>query len=258
MEVVIQKDERLAKYEDLLIKRDILKKEAGSYMTAYICEFGQLITEVFEAEVECIRKKKSIAFCQTAVNRGEKPDAAELDAFVEKNMKEYYEQLEAMIKDNELCMQSKTFSEATVNKCKKKFRRIAKLIHPDINPQASGDKKIMELWERTVEAHNHNDLKALEELVVLVESAVKDGQINTQDIVIPDIEEKIARLEEEIEEILTTVPYTFGSLLDDFDKTEQFKTELQLELEEYEKYSKELDEVLATFEFAEVQPCRMN
>ena len=84
MEVVIQKDERLAKYEDLLIKRDILKKEAGSYMTAYICEFGQLITEVFEAEVECIRKKKSIAFCQTAVNRGEKPDAAELDAFVEK------------------------------------------------------------------------------------------------------------------------------------------------------------------------------
>lgn len=258
MELVIKKDEGLAKYEELLIKRDILMKDAGSYLTAYICEFGQLITAVFEAQVECIKKKKSIAFCLNAINRGEKPDAAELHEFIERNMKEYYEQLDEMIKDNEKCMKSKTFSKVTVNKCKEKFRRIAKLIHPDINPSAAGDKKIIELWQRTVEAHNHNDLKTLEELIVLVESAVKNGEINTQGIVIPDIEEKIIQLEAEVEEIVNTTPYTYGSLLNDFEKIDQLKTELQLELEEYEKYSKELDEVLADFEFAEVQPCRMN
>ncbi len=258
MKIAIKKGERLAEYEELLIKRDILKKDAGSYMTAYICEFGQLITAVFEVQVECIKKKKSIAFCQNAINRGEKPDAAELYAFIEKNMKEYYEQLEEMIEDNELCLKSKTFSEATVNKCKKHFRRIAKLIHPDINPSAAEDKKMMELWQRTVEAHNHNDLKALEELVVLVESAVQDGQVNTHDIIIPDIDEKITQLKAEIEEILNTTPYTYGNLLVDFEKVEQLKTKLQLEFEEYKKYSKELDEVLAAFEFAEVQPCQMN
>ncbi len=258
MEIVIKKEERLAEYEELLIKRDILKKDAGSYLTAYICEFGQLITAVFEVKIECIKKKKSIAFCRNAINRGEKPHAAELYAFIEENMKDYYKQLEKMVEDNELCLKSKTFSEATVNECKKYFRRIAKLIHPDINPSASEDKKMMELWQRTVEAHNHNDLKTLEELVVLVESAVQDGQVNTHDIIIPDIDEKIAQLKIEIEEILNTTPYTYGELLSDFEKIEQLKTELQLELEEYKKYSKELEEVLAAFEFAEVRPCQMN
>ena len=59
-----------AEYERLLLERDARKKEAGGYFTEYMCEFGELINKVFEKKIDCISKKKSIAFCQAYVNRG--------------------------------------------------------------------------------------------------------------------------------------------------------------------------------------------
>ena len=51
---------RSGEYEELLLRRDQLFRESGSYMTAYTQEFGDLITANFELKVECIKKKKTI------------------------------------------------------------------------------------------------------------------------------------------------------------------------------------------------------
>ena len=67
------------KYESLLLQRDQLKKEALLYRRAYIHEFGKLINQVFEKKIECIRIKKSIAFCLLAKNHGKKPDIAAMN-----------------------------------------------------------------------------------------------------------------------------------------------------------------------------------
>ena len=53
---------RYDEYEELLLMRDQVRKEAGQAWTLYVRFFGQLMTEVFEEKVACIRLKKLIAY----------------------------------------------------------------------------------------------------------------------------------------------------------------------------------------------------
>jgi S-adenosylmethionine hydrolase len=48
-----------SEYESLLLKREQYEKEAGVYLTLYIHEFGELITDVYKAKIDCIELKKN-------------------------------------------------------------------------------------------------------------------------------------------------------------------------------------------------------
>ena len=63
MELIKANTDRYEEYEQLLLKRDAYKKEAGACMTIYIAKFGELINKAFMKKIDCISKKKSIAFC---------------------------------------------------------------------------------------------------------------------------------------------------------------------------------------------------
>ena len=71
-----------------------------------------------------------------------------------------------------------------------------------------------------------------------------DGSL---EIEIPDIEEKIRKLEDEIHQIISTDPYRFKELLDDKELVAAKKEDLQREIDEYTAYEKELQEILKTF-----------
>ena len=66
-ELIKKENGKYKKYEELLLKRDQLNKEAGAIHTLYIKEFGELLLEDFELKVECIKKKKQISYCQAAI-----------------------------------------------------------------------------------------------------------------------------------------------------------------------------------------------
>ena len=63
-----------ARYEELITRRDNLRKEAFQYHRVYVREFGDLILEVFRKKIECIQKKKTIEYCQAALNHGKAVD----------------------------------------------------------------------------------------------------------------------------------------------------------------------------------------
>ena len=46
-------------YEELLIKKEIIRKESEQIWIQYLSIFGKLITDVYEAQIECIRLKKN-------------------------------------------------------------------------------------------------------------------------------------------------------------------------------------------------------
>ena len=98
-ETVKVKNASYAKYEEVLLRRDNLKKEAEQYHISYIREFGYLIEESFRLKVECIRKKKEIAFCQRLANMGKPINRNDLTAFIEKEMQQYYDELQSVIND---------------------------------------------------------------------------------------------------------------------------------------------------------------
>ena len=141
-EVVKVRNASYARYEELLLRKDEVKKLAFHFERAYIREFGDLILEVFRMKVEAIRKKKTIGYCQIFANRGEAVDQTALQAYLAKQMADYKERLEDMIQANKDAKTIGTVTEADLLRIKRIYHRMAKKIHPDINPAARENEEL--------------------------------------------------------------------------------------------------------------------
>lgn len=244
MMIIKVKNGSYDEYEQLLLKRDHYRKEAGQILISYTKEFGELINAVFEKKIECIRLKKSISLCQTFINRGETIDADKMNAQIQREMALYYAQLEEMLASTRAAKESTIIPAAVVLEVKRVYRKLAKLLHPDINPMTNESEELKDLWNRITIAYHSNNLEELKELEVLALSAVDRFGAGDITIDIPDIEEKIERLEREINEIITTEPYTYKKTLESSVRISEKKEALQAELKEYEEYGQSLQKML--------------
>ena len=234
-------------YEELLLRRDDLRKKALQYEDAYVELFGELLNSIFEQKISCIEKKKIIAYCQRILNRGGVIDPEKLFSHIEKVMQEYYDELHDRIKGLEELKNREGISEYAYRKIKKLYRKIAGLIHPDMNPKLKDDPAIQDLWNRAVVAYHANALKEIEEVYALVNAYLEKIGYKRDDFEIPDLDSKIEALEEEIETIKNTDPYCYRYLLEDKEACEEKRKDLEAERKEYETYAEELEEVIRGF-----------
>ncbi len=248
--LVAENDEKgYEEYERLLLERDRLIRDCYSYQTAYTIEFGDMIAANFDLKVECIKKKKTIAYCRRRLNRGLSIDTDLMQEEIGKEMAVYDMELREMLAENAKAKKAGSTNEYNLNKAKKLYRRLTKLLHPDINRKTSEDKELMELWNRIYRAYQNTAVDELEDLEVLVKRAMEDIGDGSFELNLDDIEARIERVENQINEILTTEPYTYLELLIDEEKKKARKEELQAEHDDYEEYleslSKTLDEMLS-------------
>lgn len=240
-----QEKERLySQYEKLIIRRDQLKKEAGISEALYYHEFGPIMTDLFHKKLECIQWKKIISYCQAAANTGKRVNEGELDTYISNSMMEYRDQLRELIRRRD---QTKKLEESplfAVEKAKRIYRDIAKLIHPDMHPDLAGNPYFTELWTKAAEAYHRNDVHGLEEVKLLSHTALvrlgKNGAMPR----LPDIEERIKSVRDQINRIRSTDPYLFKFLLDDPEAVKDRKKDLNSELGEYTDYGLTLESVL--------------
>lgn len=244
-ELVYVKNSEYKKYESLLMQRDDLEKQAQCTLISYIHEFGEEENKLFSKKIKCITLKKSIAFCQVCVNRGETVDQDAMKKSIDKEMKEYRKQLDKMIKDSKACRKLHYSTGQVVSKVRKLYHNIAKMIHPDINPKAKDIKGISELWNRCVAAYHANALDEMKEIEVLASKALKDNGLAGQEIEIPGINGKIEDLKTEIAKIITTEPYIFEKIMKDPDAVKAKHKEIRDEMAEYKDYEKNLNEILS-------------
>ena len=239
---------RSREYEELLLKRDRLLRESGSLMTAYTQEFGDLITANFELKVECIKKKKTVSYCRRRMNRGLPIDTTRMQSEIDKEMTLYYTQLKEMINDNEKAKNAGTISAYRLYRAKKTYRKLTRLLHPDINKKTAENEELMELWTRIAAAYQRSDADELDDLEVLVHRAMDELGDDSFELNLDDIETRIERVENQINEILSTEPYSYKELLCDEEKKQAYKEQLQAEHDDYEQYleslTKALDEML--------------
>lgn len=229
-------------YEQLILRRDRLLKDGEKYRLAYIMEFGEMINKVFEAEIECISLKKSIAYCAQRINRGETPDKEKLRHYIDTYMDEYYVRLREMKAELKISRSGTVLSPSELKEIRDLYHEIAKNIHPDLTPIAKEIPSLLDLFEQATDAYRRNDLKRLKEIKFLVDIAI--NEVESVNIVIPDINERIDALEEECDRIMNEEPYSYGKLLEDFEAVGKKKGELESQLKEFKAYAAELSEQL--------------
>lgn len=243
-EIIRVKNVSYDRYEELLLRRDALRKEAFQYERAYVREFGDLILEIFQLKLECIRKKKTIEFCQAAANHGQSVDQEKLQKHLQEELEVFQKQLDFMIQDAESAKKVSQVTETDLLKIKKTYHKMVKQLHPDVNPIVEKSEELQELWQRVVIAYNCNDLQLMQETEVLIAKVLEQVGSDIIDVEIPNIDEKIADLEAEIKKIRETDPYQYRFLLEDTDAVKAKKDSLSEEKKSYEEYSDQLEEIL--------------
>ena len=244
MDLIKSSDSKYTEYENLLLERDQVQKEAGQIWTVYLQMFGKLISDNYEEKLECIKCKKTIAYYQAALNKGGTVDVEAMEKYLEQEMAEYYANLHRMLKENEEANNAGTSTPYEVERAKTLYRRLAKLIHPDINPETDRSEELQESWNRAVIAYHANNVKELAELEVLARKVLKDLGAGNVQVEIPDIEEKIDAVREEISDIIHSEPYTLRTFVENKETADKKKAELEEELEAYRKYHKELNNII--------------
>lgn len=244
MDLIKGSESKYEEYERLLLERDQLNKEAGQIWTVYTQMFGQLMTENYEEKIECIKCKKTIAYYQNALNHGGQVNANNLQEYLDREMAQYYAHLQEMIDDNKQAQNAGVSSAYEVKRSKELYRRLAKLIHPDLNPATDESEELQELWQRILIAYSKNSVKELAELEVLVRKVIKDLGIEDVKVEIPDIADKIDEIKKEIDDIKCSEPYSLKYLVEDEEAAQKKKDEIVKETEEYKKYHKELGEII--------------
>lgn len=241
-----------SKYEELLLRRDNLKKEAANIHLEYIRTFGDLIIESFKLKVECIRKKKMISYCQWHMNHGKTISYSALQDYISKEMESYENDLREIISDVKIAKEATAVSAAEARKIRSIYCQLVKKLHPDLHPDLFNDKTIREYWNRIVVAYTHSMLKDLEELEILVNIYLETNGIDTSGIDIRNIDEKIMAVEAEIEDIISNDPYQYRFILADEEECKSRKNSYENEIKSYREYSVQLDEILATFKIERV------
>lgn len=104
-----------------------------------------------------------LAYYQMALNRGNTIEQEKVDEFIAREMQEYQKQLQDMIDENKAARKMKEIPSEKFLKIKKIYRRLAKQLHPDINPKTNENKKLLELRNMVVVAYNCNSLEDIAE-----------------------------------------------------------------------------------------------
>jgi hypothetical protein len=242
---IVEQENGLDYFKSLILKRDKLKKDEMNAYIDYVKTFGELLEKRFSLQIECIKNKKIISICQAKKNRGEEVIfLSPIEEEIDKELGEYYEELQTI---HEISREKgQVISEYELLLIKKKYKRIAMRIHPDLHSEYANDSELMELWERVKSAYKCNDLQALEEAELLVAEYLKK---HGEEIVveIENIEEKINKIQNEIDTIVSNDPYRYKFILDDTLAIERKKEELESDIEEYQAYLDELLEKLNEF-----------
>ena len=241
-------DSEYEKYIRLVIHRDQLQKEAGIYEQDYIREFGDEMYSLYEVKVKCIELKKMIHYCQAQVNCGQSLHAEDLEKTIRLEMNGYYQELKAMMQDLKAVKECKIVPVHVALNAKRFYREIAKMIHPDICPAAKEDEILAELWQRAVHAYHMNNEDELQQIKILSMHRMGELGMNVDsEINIEDLDGKIAALEQEIDTIMNTDPYQFRELLMKDELVDEKHEEILDEMEHYQKYKIELEEILDMF-----------
>lgn len=210
------------------------QKEKPYLLALYQTKLGELEYRLLKLQIECRALQQRIELAMTRLNRGEPLTQKHLDEFevqTQQTLSVWQAQLKQQaeaLASGLAYMQGLTAVDGnSVQRAKQAYRRLARLLHPDVNPQHQA--LFEHYWPSVQEAYRQIDADLLEALLQIVETAAAQSQQSKE---MP--EETIARLkmliEQQTERLVTLrkqPPFCWAEQLQD----EHWLAEHQITLE---------------------------
>lgn len=238
------------KLAELIFRKDhLLFTKKKNLEALYTLKIGKHEYELLETECMEARLKRKIELMQLKINKGLKIDLEKIENILDKEYKKWEEEIkkkvdEVMEADNRL---KSLLSEEDSKKLRDIYRKLVKILHPDINKDISGREKI--LWQRLQDAYKNGDLEEIKLIEMLAE---KEGGIEEKvkdlDNIIRDYEKKISKLSDEIIEILSGFPFDIEENLKDKnwikDRVEEYKGKIREKKEHIKNLKQVIDDII--------------
>ena len=238
----------------LMLERDELRFViCKNIETEYMLKLGSLEYKAYEAQCAALRLKRKIELIQARKNRQEIINLAVIDKNLDEEFLEYERKLNEQVeKMNEVLEHSKGeyLSEDDNKELKKLYRKIVKVLHPDINPEVTVAQ--VKMLDNAINAYKNGDLRSLR----IIDEMVGEHKLpeKHQDALMRLKEEKerldrmVSSIGESITKIKSEYPYNVKDILEDEKKVEQKKAELENLLKQYkelaETYNAKIKEML--------------
>ncbi len=250
-----KKVERLkTEHSMLLLERDELKfVTCRNIEVAYMLELGGLEYKAYKAQCDFLRIKRKYELIQAKINRQENIVISKIEDTLNQEFEEYKVKLDILInKMNEAIEYNKsdTLTIEESREIKKIYRKIVKSLHPDLNPNITEAQK--QLFKNAVEAYKNGDIKTIRIIGETVDdSAFLEQSADTVTVLkenVQRLEKMIAFVKKDIINIKNSYPYTMKEIIDDEQKTENRKKEIENIINQYNNgisfYTAKIDEVL--------------
>lgn len=223
----------------LLLERDELQFViCKNIETEYMLKLGSIEYKAYESQCTFLRLKRKIELIQAKKNRQEKIIISDIEETLDIEFAEYQKQLDEQIdKMNDALKRSKAefLSDEDNRELKKLYRKIVKSLHPDINSNVSEAQ--LQLFDNAVSAYKNGDLETLRIIGEMVGNNPLPEQ--NKDAMIQLVEDRerlhglLKSIRESIDNIKAEYPYTMKDIVEDTEKTEQKKQELESIIEQY-------------------------
>ncbi len=155
---------------DRIAERDKLITTIKPNLEAqYQIEFGVLLLERLDLQVQAQRTRRKIELVRAKLNRNEIPDMLEIESKLDEEFIVWQEKVRELLKKNRWAETHFTnlMSEADSKELHRLYRTLAKKLHPDLNPHLDEAKR--ELWYQVSRAYEMGDLETMRSLALLVE-----------------------------------------------------------------------------------------
>ena len=225
--------------ENLVMERDnLLYVICENIKTAYFLEFGTLEHGVYKAYCKYLRLRRKKELIQAKINRKEKVLLNDIESKLDVEFIAYKKKLDDIVNDINVALKrsrSEKLTEDEQKEIKKLYRRIVKILHPDLNPKISDSEK--ELFYSAVESYERGDLYALQMIFDI--SCNGDNKENTY-LSMEELWKEKDRLKNLIKKILLEInqikenpPYSLKIFLENDDKKSEKSKELREELKSF-------------------------
>ncbi len=208
--------------------------------TSYMLKLGYLEIEAYKLNCEILRLKRKIQLIQAKINHQKKIVLNDIENILSNEFQEYQNELDKQINKMNDALNRKNspfLSDEETLELKKLYRSIAKVLHPDLNPDLSSEK--LQLFYNAVQAYKNGDLDSLRIIDSILDKNTTVEHQNQLSVLKNEklrLEDSISNICNSIKNVKDNYPYKLKEILED----ENLFISKQLELQNIITSSKDL------------------